>query len=169
VQYASATGTGTFASNAVTPINATLAPGQYLLVQMAAGTGSAPALPTPDAIGTVNMSASGGKVALVSTITGLACNGGSFPCSPTQEASIVDLVGWGGANYFEGLPAPATTNTTALLRHGGGCADTNDNGADFPQKCLKMLSATSANEQVQVRAHAGEIIDPNAEALGHRS
>jgi predicted extracellular nuclease len=131
VQYASGTGTGTFASNGVTVINATLAPGQYWLVQMAAGTGASPPLPTPDTTGTVQMSATGGKVALVNTTAGLTCNGGSAPCSGAQEATIVDLVGWDGANYFEGSAAPQTSNTTAVLRKNGGCTDTNNNGADF--------------------------------------
>jgi predicted extracellular nuclease len=131
VQYASATGTGNFNSNPVTTIDATLAPGQYLLVQMAAGTGTAPALPTPDVNGSVNLSATGGKVVLVNTNAGLACNGGSTSCTAAQEASIVDLVGWDGANYFESAPAPATTNPTAVLRKNAGCVDTNNNQADF--------------------------------------
>ncbi len=132
VQYASASGTGTFASNAVTPVSGTLAPGQYFLVQMAAGSGSAPVLPVPDAIGTVNMSASGGKVALVSSTAGLACNGPlGTPCTPTQEAQIIDLVGYGGANYYEGTAAPPGTNTSGLLRAAGGCTDSNDNAADL--------------------------------------
>jgi len=131
IQYASAATATTFASNSVTPINASLAPGQYLLVQMAAGAGSAAPLPSPDVIGSVAMSASGGKVALVNTTTGLACNGGSTPCSAAQEASIVDLVGYDGANYFETSPAPAASNTTAVLRKNAGCTDTNNNGLDF--------------------------------------
>ncbi|HQF53242.1 MAG TPA: lamin tail domain-containing protein, partial [Thermoleophilia bacterium] len=35
IQYASATGNGTFASNPVTALSGTLQPGQYYLVQMA--------------------------------------------------------------------------------------------------------------------------------------
>src|SRR5262249_11187003 len=90
VQYASASGTGNFAANPVTTLNVTLAPGQYLLVRMASGGAAGAALPAPDVSGTVNMSATGGKVALVNVATGLACNGGSAPCSVAQEASIVD-------------------------------------------------------------------------------
>lgn len=71
VQYASATGTGNFGSNPFVLLSGFLAPGQYYLVQMSfGGTPGAP-LPTPDAIGTTNMSATGGKVALVNLITGL--------------------------------------------------------------------------------------------------
>jgi predicted extracellular nuclease len=130
VQYASATGTGTFASNGPTLLAGTLQPGQYWLVQLAsAATGAA--LPAPDATGTTNISSSAGKLILASTSTGLACNGGSTPCTPDQAAQIVDLVGYGGANFFEGTAAPGLTSTTALLRGAAGCADTDTNGTDF--------------------------------------
>ena len=44
---------------------------------------------------------------------------------------MVDFVGYGNANASEGGPAPALTNTTAAIRQAGGCADTNNNRADF--------------------------------------
>jgi len=130
VQYASATGTGNFGANPVTALSGTLQPGQYYLVQLAGGANGV-ALPTPDATGTVNMSGTGGKVALVNSTSGLACNGGSTPCSEAQLAQIIDLVGWDGANFYEGAPAPATTNPTAVLRKNGGATDTDNNSADF--------------------------------------
>nr|BFE77810.1 hypothetical protein GCM10020093_004110 [Planobispora longispora] len=104
VQYASATGTGNFAAGTVA-LSGTLAPGQYHLVQLAGGANGA-ALPTPDSTGSVNMSGSSGKVALVRSAEGLACNGGSAPCTPEQTALIADLVGYGTANYSEGAAAP---------------------------------------------------------------
>ena len=137
LQYTSATGTGTFgsATNLITPLTGTLAPGQYLLIQEAAGTASIATLPTPDVIDTtpINMSGTGGKIALVSTTAPLGCNGStSSPCSPSALATIVDLVGWDGANFFEGAAAaPATTNATGALRKSAGCVDTDNNGADF--------------------------------------
>jgi predicted extracellular nuclease len=136
LQYASATGTGNFGANSgqLTELSGSLAPGQYLLVQEAAGSGSPAPLPTPDVTDStpINMSGTGGKVALVNTTASLGCNGGSTPCSPTQLAEIVDLVGWDGANFYEGsAAAPATTNSTAVLRNGDGCVDTDDNAADF--------------------------------------
>src|SRR5512135_1549848 len=80
VQYASATGTGNFGSNPIALLSGTLQPGQYYLVQLAGGSNGVP-LPAPDATGTVNMSATGGKVVLVMSTTGLACNGSSTQCS----------------------------------------------------------------------------------------
>ena len=121
VQYAASTGT----SWQVTPLTAmTLAPGQRYLVQEAAGTGGTVSLPTPDATGTIAMSATTGKVALVATTTALTV------AAPSGGA-LVDLVGWGTANGFEGGVAPATSNTTAILRAAGGCTDLDNNTTDF--------------------------------------
>jgi hypothetical protein len=131
VQYASATGTGNFGANPVALLSGSLAPGQYYLVQQAGGA-NGEALPTPDATGTANMSGAAGKVALVSSATGLACNGGSTPCSAAQLALITDLVGYGNANFFEGAVAgPVLSNTTAAHRLAYGCTETDDNASDF--------------------------------------
>jgi hypothetical protein len=125
VQYASSTGN----SWAAAPLSGTIPAGGYYLVQLAAGTATAAALPTPDATGAMNMSGSTGKVALVSNQTLLRCGGGTA-CLPS--AAIHDLVGYGGADSFEGSgAAPTQANTTAGLRAGGGCTDTNSNAADF--------------------------------------
>ena len=130
VQYGSATGTGTFASNGVTALAGTLQPGQYWLVKLATTTG--PALPAADATGTTNISGSAGKIVLANVSTGLACNGSSVVCSAVQQAQIVDLVGYGpSANYAEGSPAPAPSSTTAIFRAANGCTDTNNNATDF--------------------------------------
>ncbi|MFI6318482.1 ExeM/NucH family extracellular endonuclease [Nonomuraea sp. NPDC050556] len=130
VQYTSATGTGNF-GNAKAALTGTLAPGQYYLVQLAAGTTPSAPLPTPDATGTINVSGTAGKMALVRSADGLACNGSSTPCTAEQASLIADLVGFGTANYFEGAAAaPALSNTTAGLRKNHGCVDTDDNAAD---------------------------------------
>jgi uncharacterized protein len=135
IQYTSATGTGLFGASTtlITPLSGTLAPGQYLLVQEAAGSYVYEPLPTPDITDStpINMSGTGGKVALVMSATGLGCNGGSTPCTPEQLALIKDLVGWGDANFYETAPAPATTNPTAVLRLTNGCTETDNNALDF--------------------------------------
>jgi len=121
VQYASASGS-TWQSTA---LSGAIAPGQYYLVREAQGAGGTVPLPTPDATGSIAMSASQGKVALVTTSTPLS---GTCP----TDSSLVDLVGYGGANCFEGSgPAPGLSNTTAALRAGNGCIDTDRNDADF--------------------------------------
>jgi uncharacterized protein len=137
LQYASATGTGNFGANAsqLTELpDVLLQPGQYYLVQEAAGSGGTAPLPTPDVIDPtpIAMAAASGKVALVTGTDSLGCNGGSAPCSAEQLALIIDLVGYGSANYYEGTgAAPTLSNTTAALRADNGCTDTDDNSADF--------------------------------------
>jgi predicted extracellular nuclease len=138
LQYASATGTGNLGANSsqLTELTGgTLAPGQYFLVQEASGTSPAPA---PNFVADVidatpiNMAAGGGKVALVTGTTSLGCNGGSAPCSAAALARIIDLIGYDGANFFEGASAaPTLSNTTAAFRNNSGCTDTDNNGADF--------------------------------------
>lgn len=123
VQYAPTTSSTWQRTN----LAGSIAPGHYYLIQEAMGTGGSVNLPTPDATGTIPMAAGAGKVALVNnqiTISGTACPSG---------AAIVDIVGYGsGTNCFEGAGPTATlTNTTAALRNGSGCTDTDNNGSDF--------------------------------------
>ncbi len=131
VQYASATGTGLFSAN-VTPLAGTLAPGHYYLVREAGGTTGA-VLPAQDVSGGINLSATAGKVVLVSSSNGLACNGGTTACTASDSAQILDLVGFGStSSFFEGAgPTGTLSNTSAALRAAGGCTDTNNNAADF--------------------------------------
>jgi len=120
VQYASSAGT----SWAVTTLAGTLAPGQYYLVQESAGTGGTLNLPAPDASGNIAMSATAGKVALVSGTTALT---GSCPL-----AGVVDFVGFGAAaNCSEGAPTATLSNTTAAIRGSNGCTETDVNSTDF--------------------------------------
>ncbi len=123
VQYASATGT----TWTVTPLTAVmLQPGQYYLVQQAMGAGGSTPLPTFDASGTIAMSGTAGKVALVMGVTALS---GSCP-----TAGVLDQVGYGPtANCFEGsgpTPAPGM-NMNSLQRASNGCVDSNNNASDF--------------------------------------
>lgn len=128
VQYASATGTGNFAP---ATISGTIQPGQRYLVQLAAGNGGTTPLPAPDATGSLALSGTAGKAIVARTPTSIGCNGGSNPCTAEQAGLIVDLVGFGGANFSETAPTPPLSNTTAAIRDDGGCVDTDDNAADF--------------------------------------
>ncbi|MBC8166192.1 MAG: lamin tail domain-containing protein, partial [Bryobacteraceae bacterium] len=135
VQYTSATGT----EWQVTPISGIVQPGAYYLVREAEGANTAAVdIPAPDASGTIAMSATAGKVALSRTGTALS---GPRPA----DASVVDLVGYGQPNGFEGsAPARTLSNTTAALRRSNGCTDTDDNGNDFtPSEPQPRNSATA--------------------------
>src|SRR5688500_15798194 len=134
IQYASATGTGNFGATAtqLTELPNVIVPaGKYFLVQMAGGATGVP-LPTPDHIDLtpIAMAAGAGKVTLVTGITTLGCNGGSTVCNAAALARIIDLVGYGGANFFETAPTGALTSATAAIRRSGN-ADTDNNSADF--------------------------------------
>ncbi|HMG36330.1 MAG TPA: DNA/RNA non-specific endonuclease [Blastocatellia bacterium] len=123
VQYVSAAGTGTWSR---TNLSGIIPSGGYYLVQEAAGNGGSLDLPTPDAVGTIAMSATSAKVALVNNSTALS---GSCP----SGSNIIDLVGYGSsASCFEGTgAAPDLGNTLAAFRTHLGCKDTDDNSADF--------------------------------------
>ncbi len=122
VQYASSAGTS-WANR--TNLSGMLQPGRYYLIQGVAGAGGTVPLPTPDATGTINLSGTSGKVAVVNSTVALV---GSNP----DPATYIDFVGYGAANYFEGgAAAPTASNTLAVLRVDGGCQDTDQNGNDF--------------------------------------
>src|SRR5215510_10056655 len=126
VQYNSAGATGTWQVTNLCAANTTctIAPGHYFLVQEAQGAGGTTGLPAPDAVGTINMSASAGKVALVNSTTALTgCPGGG---------NLVDLIGYGStANCSETTPANGLSNTTASVRRRNGCINTDNNTNDF--------------------------------------
>jgi predicted extracellular nuclease len=122
VQYASSTGSSWQKTN----LSGSLAPGDYFLIQQAAGSGGTTALPTPQVTGSISMSASAGKVALTNNQTVLTTS------NPVGTSPVVDFVGFGTANAYEGsAAAPTLSATTAAIRAGAGATDTNNNSADF--------------------------------------
>jgi len=149
LQYASATGTGNFGANAaqLTELSGTLAPGQYLLVQESSNAAVGAPLPTPDIVDAtpILMAAGAGKVALVTGQTTLGCNGSAGqPCDAAALARIVDLVGYGTANFFEGSPAPTISATLSDFRSEGGCVDTDNNSSDFAAAMPNARNTASA-------------------------
>ena len=121
VQYASAAG----AFSNKTDLSGSIPPGGYYLVQGASTAAVGLPLPTPDATGTLNLSAANGKVALVGDTTLL---GSGLPTDPT----VSDFVGFGTGSQYEGAgAAPAGSNTLAVVRQNSGTLDTNVNSFDF--------------------------------------
>ena len=126
VQYAPASGTAWQA----TALKGSIPPGRFYLVALASTAAVGAVLPTPDASGTSNLAASGGKVALVRGTEDLTCGSAAGSCS--SSPLVADLVGYGSAADFEGAsPAPALDSATAAARAGGGCTDTDSSSADF--------------------------------------
>jgi len=101
VQYASAAGS----SWQVTLLtSATLQPGQHYLVQEAQGAGGTTNLPTPDATGSIAMSATTGMVALVTNTTALTS------ATPLPNSAIRDFVGFGSPTAPPAGPRRSTAS-----------------------------------------------------------
>ncbi|MFM7298341.1 MAG: lamin tail domain-containing protein, partial [Planctomycetota bacterium] len=138
-QYASSTGT-TWSVTALPSV--ILNPGQYLLIQQGTGgslpAGTVPANPAAQATGTIAVSGTDAKIALVASTTALT---GGTPLF-TTSANLRDFVGIGTANWNESAAAglgtyaaanncPAMATGYAVFRRLGGAADTNVNRADW--------------------------------------
>ncbi|MGL5233229.1 MAG: lamin tail domain-containing protein [Empedobacter falsenii] len=124
LQYASATG-NVSAANTQVLADITIQPGKYYLIQQAKGNSGTDALPTPDQIPATALAlgAMNGKVALVSNVD---------PITDVTDKDIVDFVGFGTSNEYEGSgPTAALSNTDSAQRKLKGCQDTNDNKNDF--------------------------------------
>ena len=113
------------ASWVATVIFGTIPPGGYYLVRGAVGPGGGVPLPFPDQLGTLPIHATDGKVALVNRSNRLS------GAAPPAGSGIVDLLGYGAATTFEGVPAPPLSATTAALRLVQGCTDSDHNLNDF--------------------------------------
>ncbi|MFF0794265.1 lamin tail domain-containing protein [Streptomyces spiralis] len=111
----------------VTPLAGTIPAGGTYLVQEAKGSGGDTALPTPDASGTISMSATTGTVALVRSTTPLTC---LTAADCAADGTVKDLVGFGTAVVREGSPATGAGNTTSVSRD-TKLTDTDDNAADL--------------------------------------
>jgi predicted extracellular nuclease len=166
IQYASAAS----ASWSATPLVGSIAPGRYYLVQLASTAAVGAALPAPDATGTTNLAASGGKVALVQDATVLTCGASAGSCS--AASSIRDLVGYGGAADYEGSgPAPALSSTTAAQRAAGGCTDSGDNASDFtsvapqPRNSAAAAVTCSGSPPPSGSASQGAQVDVDVQSL----
>ena len=134
VQYQSATGTSW--SNLTVLTNVKLQPGQYYLVTGASGTSSGGAdVGTGDVTGKIDLSGTAGKVALASQATALS--------TPDGGAAVIDMVGFGTANRFEGTVAPAPSATRSISRIDSGCTDTDNNGTDFVSTPVNPRRSTS--------------------------
>ena len=133
VQYASASGT----TWQVTPLSGTIGPGEYYLIQEAAGAGGNAALPAPDATGAIPISVSGGKIALLSNSVALAVS------CPVGEPNVADFVGYGSANCAETNPAESHSNTTSIRRNFNGCMETENNGTDFSEAAVLPRNGAS--------------------------
>ncbi|MBO3269080.1 lamin tail domain-containing protein [Hymenobacter defluvii] len=119
-------------------LTGTIAPGRYYLIQLASGGTVGTDLPTPDVMGSINMAVSAGKVALANSTVAVTGSTG---------ANVVDFVGYGSANDYEGSqPTQPPSNTSSIIRGSNGCTDTDNNRTDFmPGMPVARNSSTPAN------------------------
>ncbi|MFJ2233003.1 lamin tail domain-containing protein [Streptomyces sp. NPDC087859] len=112
----------------VTALSGSLAAGGHYLVGEGTGSGGTTALPTPDAAGSIAMSATTGTIALVSGTTALTCKT-AVDCA--ADSRVLDVVGYGTAVVREGSgPATGASNTASVAR-ADSLADTDDNATDL--------------------------------------
>lgn len=132
IQYASSSGAFTQYNNLP---NITLTPGQtYLIQQGSDGLGGLINLLNPNLIVTVLLNLDGSPsvgvgvgLALTSGKVALASN--ATPVTGPTAANVLDFVGYGLANQFEGAgAAPSPTILNSITRTTG---DTNNNNVDF--------------------------------------
>jgi hypothetical protein len=136
LQYQSSTGA---TWNVSAALSGTIPANGYFLVQLAGGANGMP-LPTPDQVISAspqNLSGTVGKVALVAGTAALA--------SACPTTGIVDLVSYGSptAVCAEGTTGPVLSNTTAAVRGGAGCSDTQNNSVDFTAVAPAPRNSTS--------------------------
>jgi uncharacterized protein (TIGR02145 family) len=159
LQYASGNGSDLFSTQSPVLLSGDLLPGQYYLISLAAGANGAP-LPLPaDATGDINLLETGGKVILVNSTEGLPCNGSSTPCNTSQKSLMVDLVGYGNANFFETTVASALplARASVLLRNWEGAQDTDNNRNDFYPATPTPRSKTSLKNEVKPRVVISQV------------
>jgi hypothetical protein len=131
IQYASATGTSWVNKTDLPAF--TLQPGQYFLVQQAQGNAGTDPLPAPDLITVAGTGPTdpGNQIAMAGSNFKLVLANSTTVITSVTDPQVVDLLGVGTANAFEGTVSPAVSNTTSAQRNNGGCVDTNNNAADF--------------------------------------
>ncbi|MEV7424540.1 endonuclease/exonuclease/phosphatase family protein [Streptomyces sp. NPDC091212] len=141
VQYLSGSPTAT-TKWSVTPLDGAIPAGGSYLVQEAKGAGGDTPLPTPDATGTIAMSASSGTVALVHSTTALTCLTAD-DCA--ADTSVKDLVGFGTAAVKETAPATGADNTHSVARN-AALTDTDNNSADLSGSTPTPRNSAGAGE-----------------------
>jgi len=163
LQYASTASTSWVVQN----LSGTIQAKSYFLVSFNSGGSAGSALPSPvDLAGStsINLAASNGKVALVLSTTALSV--------ANPSAGVLDLLGYGTANGYEGTAASAFSgNTRSLIRRDNGETDSNNNLSDFsliapvPRNSASAVYpsiATSATSLNQFSAIAGSSSDPQS-------
>jgi len=127
IEYGSATGSwGSSTGNIFTfPAGSVIEPCRYVLVAMTASSAGGPLPVTPDHTGTLNISATNGKVALFSAVNS------NLACGAELPGTLVDKISFGTGNCPEIAATAALTNTSGAVRNNAGMDDSDNNAVDF--------------------------------------
>ncbi|WP_294569002.1 lamin tail domain-containing protein, partial [uncultured Arthrobacter sp.] len=125
LQYRSAA--GTTAPTGITALAGTIPARGYFLVRGSSNGPVGEALPAPDIAGNLNTSGSAGTILLARQATAVS----PLPVnSVTGHPAVVDLLGYGTSNTFEGTKAAGPGGGQQSMNRTAG-ADTDNNAADF--------------------------------------
>lgn len=126
LQYRAAGSSGSFSG--VTALSGTIKAGGYYLVAGGSNGTNGADLPTPDVDGSINPSGTTGTILLANVASAVTLPTGSI----STGGVVVDLLGYGGSNTFEGALATApSSNTNAPSFNRSDGIDTDNNLADF--------------------------------------
>lgn len=137
---------GNFTSFLVLP-NITLQAGGYFLVQFGSSGNNGDNLPIPDAITSINLPSSAGKIALVHSTSALGCGSANVNCSTNQTDLVIDLVTYGVVTGLtEGTSLNSPSINTIYSRNFNFCDDSNNNNSDFSINSSTIIkNITSSN------------------------
>ncbi|MBG6238910.1 5'-nucleotidase [Mycetocola sp. CAN_C7] len=160
LQYRSATGTEAF--NGVAALAGSIPAEGYFLIGIAGNADNGADLPAPDVTAGINPSGTKGSIALVSSTTAIAPAAGST----VGNTDVIDLIGYGTTNTFEGAAATApTSNTDVKSLNRTAFADTDSNAADITLSATitPQNAAGTATEPTDPPTDPEEPTDPPAE------
>ena len=121
VQYASKQ--GNFTNSKITALSGIIpAHGFYLIQEHGGGSGEQILLPVSNASDNINLSSQNGKIALVNNTEAITGKG---------DSDVVDFVGYGDADEYEGIGAAPKLSNTKSIERGLTGYDDDDNSVDF--------------------------------------
>ena len=135
------------------PISGSIpAHGHFLIQGGADAIGDGAALPKPDATISLNMNYRGSFVALLDSTTAPTLPVGDI----TSTAHIVDALGYGDANTFEGAATGTDLGVDVAAVRSPENTDTDDNHADFTTGQLAPINSAGETGQGDTSGDAGE-------------
>ena len=146
-------------------LSGSIAPDAYYLIQLYDGGSGNPLPVTPDVIGSTNIDATDGEVALLRSTTTIPA-GNATPLLTINQEDIVDFIGYGSVSGYEGaagVGGPASSPLTgSIIRNdnsGGNTYGTNGSGWDLNDNSGNFYSESSPSPlPVELTSFSASII-----------